>query len=68
VALPSIDTDLAFSAGDLQWVMSAYLLSFGGLLLILNARNDVSPGRAGPRALKSACSPDDSPGSEHQAG
>jgi EmrB/QacA subfamily drug resistance transporter len=34
VALPSIDADLAFKAGDLQWVLSAYLLSFGGLLLL----------------------------------
>jgi EmrB/QacA subfamily drug resistance transporter len=34
VALPSIDADLAFSGGDLQWVLSAYLLSFGGLLLL----------------------------------
>jgi EmrB/QacA subfamily drug resistance transporter len=34
VALPSIDADLAFSASDLQWVLSAYLLSFGGLLLL----------------------------------
>jgi EmrB/QacA subfamily drug resistance transporter len=34
VALPSIDADLAFSAGSLQWVLSAYLLSFGGLLLL----------------------------------
>jgi EmrB/QacA subfamily drug resistance transporter len=34
VALPSIDADLHFSAGDLQWVLSAYLLSFGGLLLL----------------------------------
>ena len=34
VALPSIDADLRFSAGDLQWVLSAYLLSFGGLLLL----------------------------------
>jgi EmrB/QacA subfamily drug resistance transporter len=34
VALPSIDADLAFSAADLQWVLSAYLLSFGGLLLL----------------------------------
>src|SRR5688500_20409032 len=34
VALPSIDAELGFSAGDLQWVMSAYLLSFGGLLLL----------------------------------
>jgi EmrB/QacA subfamily drug resistance transporter len=34
VALPSIDADLGFSTGDLQWVLSAYLLSFGGLLLL----------------------------------
>ena len=34
VALPSIDAELAFSAGGLQWVLSAYLLSFGGLLLL----------------------------------
>jgi MFS family permease len=34
VALPSIQDDLAFSAGDLQWVLSGYALSFGGLLLL----------------------------------
>src|SRR4051794_27131498 len=34
VALPSINADLQFSTGDLQWVLSAYLLSFGGLLLL----------------------------------
>jgi EmrB/QacA subfamily drug resistance transporter len=34
VALPSIEQDLGFSSGDLQWVLSAYLLSFGGLLLL----------------------------------
>jgi EmrB/QacA subfamily drug resistance transporter len=34
VALPSIDEALDFSAGGLQWVMSAYLLAFGGLLLL----------------------------------
>src|SRR5919106_3206382 len=34
VALPSIDSELGFSTGDLQWVLSAYLLSFGGLLLL----------------------------------
>src|SRR4051812_5103365 len=34
VALPSIGGDLGFSTGDLQWVLSAYLLSFGGLLLL----------------------------------
>jgi EmrB/QacA subfamily drug resistance transporter len=34
VALPSIDEALGFSGGGLQWVMSAYLLTFGGLLLL----------------------------------
>jgi EmrB/QacA subfamily drug resistance transporter len=34
VALPSIDEALGFGAGGLQWVMSAYLLTFGGLLLL----------------------------------
>jgi MFS family permease len=34
VALPSIETDLGFPAGDLQWVLSAYMLSSGGLLLL----------------------------------
>ncbi len=33
LALPSIAADLGFSATGAQWVMSAYLLSFGGLLL-----------------------------------
>ena len=34
VALPSVDADLDFSASGLQWVVSAYALSFGGLLLL----------------------------------
>jgi EmrB/QacA subfamily drug resistance transporter len=34
VALPSIEVDLGFSAQDLQWVLSAYALTFGGLLLL----------------------------------
>src|SRR3954452_22576283 len=34
VALPSIQRDLQFSSDHLQWVMSAYLLAFGGLLLL----------------------------------
>src|SRR5919197_5085943 len=34
VALPSIDADLAFSPEDLPWVMSAYFVGFGGLLLL----------------------------------
>jgi EmrB/QacA subfamily drug resistance transporter len=34
VALPSIKDALDFTPTGLQWVMSAYLLSFGGLLLL----------------------------------
>ncbi|MEP6665266.1 MAG: MFS transporter [Nocardioidaceae bacterium] len=34
VALPSIQTDLGFSQGNLQWVISAYALVFGGFLLL----------------------------------
>ena len=31
VALPTIQVDLDFSAKNLQWVVSAYALTFGGL-------------------------------------
>ena len=34
VALPHIQTDLKFSTNDLQWVISAYTLIFGGFLLL----------------------------------
>jgi EmrB/QacA subfamily drug resistance transporter len=34
VALPSIQADIGFSAQGLQWVLSAYALTFGGLLLL----------------------------------
>ena len=34
VALPSIQTALDFSQENLQWVVSAYTLTFGGLLLL----------------------------------
>ena len=34
VALPSIQRDLHFSQGDLQWVVNAYILMFGGFLLL----------------------------------
>ena len=34
VALPSIETELDFSAQGLQWVVSAYALTFAGLLLL----------------------------------
>jgi EmrB/QacA subfamily drug resistance transporter len=34
VALPSIQADIGFSERGLQWVLSAYALTFGGLLLL----------------------------------
>jgi hypothetical protein len=34
VTLPSIGAGLGFSEQGLQWVLSAYALTFGGLLLL----------------------------------
>src|ERR1700729_3383881 len=34
VALPSIRTDLGLSTASLQWVVSGYVLGYGGLLLL----------------------------------
>lgn len=34
LALPSIEAQLGFSASAVQWVMSAYMLALGGLLLL----------------------------------
>src|ERR671939_2183150 len=34
VALPSIRRDLHFSLESLQWVLSAYLLTYGGFMLL----------------------------------
>ncbi|MEN8649977.1 MFS transporter [Streptomyces sp. 21So2-11] len=34
VALPSIRADLGMSTGELQWVMSAYVLGYGGFMLL----------------------------------
>src|SRR5438067_11116909 len=34
VALPSIKADLGLSASQLQWVVSGYVLGYGGLLLL----------------------------------
>jgi MFS family permease len=34
VALPSIREDLGFSGTSLAWVVNAYLLTYGGLLLL----------------------------------
>ncbi|MDX6553688.1 MAG: hypothetical protein QOH74_2176 [Gaiellales bacterium] len=41
VALPSIQTDLNFAPEDLQWVVSAYALTFGGFLLLGGRAGDL---------------------------
>src|SRR5690349_3864915 len=34
VALPSIRSDLGFTVENLQWVLTGYLLTYGGLMLL----------------------------------
>jgi EmrB/QacA subfamily drug resistance transporter len=41
VALPSIQEDLGFSQSSLAWVVNAYLISFGGLLLLSGRLGDL---------------------------
>jgi EmrB/QacA subfamily drug resistance transporter len=41
VALPSIQDDLGFSQSNLAWVVNAYLVSFGGLLLLAGRLGDL---------------------------
>jgi EmrB/QacA subfamily drug resistance transporter len=41
VALPSIQEDLGFSQNDLAWVVNAYLIAFGGLLLLAGRIGDL---------------------------
>jgi EmrB/QacA subfamily drug resistance transporter len=41
VALPSIRNDLAFSLTGLQWVVNAYTITFGGLLLLGGRASDL---------------------------
>jgi EmrB/QacA subfamily drug resistance transporter len=47
VALPSIRDDLGFSEASLAWVVNAYLLTFGGFLLLGGRLGDLF----GPRRL-----------------
>ncbi|MCF3124998.1 MFS transporter [Streptomyces arenae] len=41
VALPEMQQDLGFSQGELQWVFSAYVIAFGGLLLLGGRLSDL---------------------------
>src|SRR5437762_10502043 len=42
VALPTIRTDLGFSQAGLAWVVNAYLIAFGGLLLLAGRLGDLA--------------------------
>ena len=41
IALPSIQSDLGFSNGDRQWIITAYSLAFGSLLLLGGRLSDL---------------------------
>lgn len=41
VALPSIQRELRFAATDLEWVVNAYAIAFGGLLLLGGRTGDL---------------------------
>src|SRR5918999_6078056 len=41
VALPSIQRDLGFTQSGLAWVVNAYLIAFGGLLLLAGRLGDL---------------------------
>ena len=62
IALPDIRRDLGFSASSLQWVLSAYTLAFGGLLVAAGRLGDLlcrrrlfAAGVAGFGAASLAC-------------
>ncbi len=58
VALPSIRRDLGFSVQNLQWVLSGYLVTYGGLLLLggrpATCSDDAGCWRWAPRCSRSA--------------
>jgi MFS family permease len=59
VALPSIRRDLGFSVQNLQWVLSGYLVTYGGLLLLGGRAGDLLGRRrllAAGTVLFAACS------------
>ena len=65
VALPSIQEDLGFSQSSLAWVVNAYLIAFGGLLLLAGRLGDLISRRgvflAGLASSRSPRSPAASP-------
>jgi hypothetical protein len=53
VALPSIRADLGFSEASLAWVINAYLITFGGFLLLGGRLGDLLGNRTSPVSLSS---------------
>src|SRR3954465_13834544 len=51
VALPSINADLHLTTSQLQWIVSGYVLGYGGPLL-LGGRAPPRPARAGKDAAR----------------
>ena len=47
VALPTIRTHLGFSVQNLQWVVSGYLITYGGFLLLGGRAGDLLGGGGG---------------------
>src|SRR5438552_12449215 len=45
VALPSIARSLGLAAGDVQWIVTAYVLASGGLVLLGGRAADLAGGR-----------------------
>lgn len=41
IALPTIQKDFGINVGDLQWIISAYALTFGGFLLLGGRGGDI---------------------------
>ncbi|MGY2060683.1 MFS transporter, partial [Nocardia gipuzkoensis] len=41
VALPAIEHELNFTQASLAWVVNAYLIAFGGLLLLVGRLGDL---------------------------
>ena len=61
-ALPALGRELGFGADDLQWVVTAYVLAFGGFLVaggraadLIGARRAFTIGLAGFTAASLAC-------------
>ena len=57
VALPTIQKDLDMSDTNLQWVVNAYTLLFGGFLLLGGRAGDLAGGRRSSSSASSSSRP-----------